>query len=172
VYVNFRLQLYLIWFTIASFPWCPLKRVSPDPFCATRCNIMNRTGFPIQVNDGIMGGLAAIVSVPIWTKQEVKCAAICWLNSTDIKKNTFRCMSHMTWMNILHFHGNDCNTIPGRKQDTPLPHFFWLRYNQLLLYWCLLENHPIKQTRTDHFFNGKVNDLNLSTMFETDSTGH
>jgi hypothetical protein len=33
---------------------------------------MNRTGIPIQVNDGIMGGLAAIVSVPIRAKQEVK----------------------------------------------------------------------------------------------------
>ena len=29
-------------------------------------------GVPIQVNNGIMGGLAAIASVHIWAKQEVK----------------------------------------------------------------------------------------------------
>lgn len=33
---------------------------------------MNRTGVPIQVNDGVMGGRVAIGSVPIGAKQEVK----------------------------------------------------------------------------------------------------
>jgi hypothetical protein len=37
---------------------------------------MNRTGVPIQVNDGIMGGLLAITSVPIGAKQEVKAGSV------------------------------------------------------------------------------------------------
>jgi hypothetical protein len=37
---------------------------------------MNRTGIRVQVNDGIMGGLVAIVSVPIGAKQEVKAGSV------------------------------------------------------------------------------------------------
>jgi hypothetical protein len=46
-----------------------------------------------------------------------------------------------------------------RKRDTPLPHFLWLHYSQwtkqtrLLFHWCLWDNHPIKQTGSDHFFS-------------------
>jgi hypothetical protein len=35
-------------------------------------NRMNRTNAPFQDSDGIMGGLAAIASVPIGAKQEIK----------------------------------------------------------------------------------------------------
>ena len=45
---------------------------TPDwSMCCLR-NRMNRMGVPIQVNDGIMGGLAVIASTPIATKQELK----------------------------------------------------------------------------------------------------
>jgi hypothetical protein len=44
---------------------------APDCMCRYR-NRMNRTGITIQVNDGIMGVLAAIANVPIGAKQEVK----------------------------------------------------------------------------------------------------
>ena len=40
---------------------------------------MNRTGVHIQVNDGIIGGLLAIASVPVGAKQEVKYVLKCVL---------------------------------------------------------------------------------------------
>lgn len=39
-------------------------------------NHRNRMGVTIQVNVGITGGLAAIVSVPIGAKQEVKAGSV------------------------------------------------------------------------------------------------
>ena len=48
------------------------------------------------------------------------CAEICWINSTDMTKNTFHCMSKsvsVVWMNILYYHGHYCVTIPGSHYE-------------------------------------------------------
>lgn len=58
----------------------------PDGMCCHR-NRINRTGVHVQVNNGIMCGLAAISGVPIGVKQGAKAGGVpinVLFNSTDI----------------------------------------------------------------------------------------